>query len=451
MTKDLTQGKPIITIILMSLPIMLGNLFQQLYNIADTIIVGRLIGSNALAAVGSTASLTFMIMWFITGEASGFAILLAEHFGAGDTDKLRKDVCIALELSTAITLAVTILCLIWLKPFLIFMNTPGEILDNAYIYSFTIIAGMLTTMFYNINAAILRAMGDSKTPLYFLIISSVLNILLDVLFIAVFGLGVFGAALATVISQGASGILCFIYMCNHFTELKFLRSDWVFDVKHAASLLSYGLPAGLYAASTGIGILILQFAINCYGTNVIAGFTAAIKVQNFAEIPLNAFAVTMVNYEGQNHGAKRYDNMKNGFVQCSILGVITAFICGVLIYVLGDDFTSAFVDGGASPEVIDFAVRYLRITAYCFILYSVLLVTRSSLQGMGDKTTPVVNGIIESVFRCLATIYLMKNLSEQLLCLVNPTIWGIAALFLVIRYFIHWNRVIKPEIAELDM
>lgn len=443
MTKDLTVGNPIKAIIIMTIPIMIGNLFQQMYSIVDTIIVGRFLGSGALAAVGSTASLYYLILWFLNGISNGYAIVVAKDFGAGHIERLRKDVCHALELSAGVTIVLSSIWLAFLRKFLIFMNIPDEILQDAYEYILVIIAGMVVTIFYNICASILRAMGDSKTPLYFLIISSVLNIFLDVTFINVFHMGVMGAAVATILSQAVSGIMCFAYMYSKFEVIRFTKADWRFDIECAKEMLSFGIPSGLNGAATALGILILQFAINCYGTNVIAGYTSAIKVQNFAEIPLFAYCMTMINFEGQNLGAGKVKNMRKGYIQCQTLALVTAAILGIFLYFFGSNFASLFVDDGASASVIEFAGNYLKFAAPFFLPYSVLLITRSSLQGMGDKAAPVTNGIIETISRTVFSIYLIHHTSEQLLCMVNPIIWAIGAIALCIMYVHRWNIIKK--------
>ena len=441
MTKDLTVGNPFKVILLMSLPIMAGNFFQQFYSIVDMIIVGRLLGSNSLAAVGSSTSIYYLVMWFVCSSAGGFAIVLAQYFGAGDMENLRKGVCTALELSITITLGISVVCLIFLKGFLRIMNTPEEIFAEAYSYIFVIIAGMLCTMLYNIAAAILRAMGDSKTPLYFLIFSSFLNIFLDIVCIKYLNMGVRGAAVATIFSQGLSALLSLAFMYMHFKEVRVKRTDWKFDTERACKMLYYGIPAGFCGVLTAIGILILQFAINCYGTTVIAGYTAAIKVQNFTDITVAAYSTTMVNFIGQNVGAGKYDNARKGYRCCIALGVVTDLVCGALLFVFGGALSSLFVTGDGAAGVIDFAARYLRYTGIVYAVYPVLLGTRSALQGLGDSAAPVISGLVESAFRALWVVYLVRNYNITLLCLVNPTVWIITAIAMVLIYEYRWKRI----------
>lgn len=447
MTTDLTKGNPLKLILFMSLPIMLGNLFQQLYSTVDAVIVGRYLGSQALASVGATTALYFLIIWFVCGTAGGFAVVIAQHFGAGETDKVRSGVCIALELSFTITFIVMIASLCGLRRFLVFIQTPEEILEGALTYLTVIVAGMAATMFYNICAAILRAMGDSKTPFVFIIISSVLNVILDILFIGYFNMGIFGAAFATIISQAFSGILCAVYMYKHFEILKFTASDWKFDWKRAKQMLSYGIPSGLCGMTTALGILVLQVAINTYGTTIIAAYTAAINVQGYVEIVFNAFSTTMINYAGQNLGAGNIDHLHKGFVQCIIMCIISSLIFGVLFFFGGGAFVSLYVKDNSAVEIIAFATKYLRYVGCFFIPFSYLLVTRSSLQGMGFRSAPVIIGITETICRVLFTIYLFQNQNETLLCLVSPLIWCFTSLVLIFMYsaWIRHLRKICPS------
>lgn len=434
----------------MSFPMMVGYLFQQFYSLVDVIIVGRYVGADALAAVGSTTSITYFVMWFVCGMSGGFSVVLAQQFGCGDKKEVKKCVCLAIELSTAVTAFLTIISLCNMRTFLRWINIPEEIMEEAYIYIFVIIAGMIAMVFYNVCADILRAIGDSKTPLYFLIISSILNIFLDILFINNFKMGVFGAAFATVVSQAVSGIACFVYMYFRFEEIRFSAEDWKNDWSRVKNMLSYGIPAGLEGATTALGILLLQVAINCYGVSTIAGYTAAIKVQNFAEIPLDSFAMTMVSYEGQNYGAGKKENMKAGYIVCTILGLGIAAIGGVCMFLFGRTFASLFVSGDNTRDIVEFAAKYLRFAGPFFLPFSILMVTRSALQGMGDKIAPMLNGTLETCFRAVFMFYLIRNLNETMLCLVSPIIWTAAATGLILRLVYWWskiNRKFSPDMS----
>ena len=448
MATNLTKDNPLKLILVMSLPIMLGNLFQQMYSTVDAIIVGRYLGSGALAAVGSTAGVYSMIIWFVCGLSGGYAVILAQHFGAGEDDLLRSGVCIDIELSVGVTGIVTIVSLVFIDKLMSLMRLPEEIYGDTLTYLYVIIAGMMATMFYNLCASVLRAIGDSKTPFVFIIVSSVLNIVLDILFIRAFAMGVFGAALATVISQAVSGVLCAIHIYVKFDLFKFQSGDWRFDWTRAKKMLSYGIPSGLCGVTTAIGIMILQVAINTYGTTIIAGYTAAIKIQNFIEVPFNALCMTMINYEGQNLGAGRLDRMHKGFVQCMMVAFGLAIASSILVMGWGRQLSSIFVDASATSaiEVIDFATKYIWYTGLFFIPFSILLIARSTLQGMGFRSAPVMIGITESVLRIVATIYLIRNHSELILCFVSPVIWTSVAIMLVFMY-VYWIKHLKKVLA----
>lgn len=357
--KELTRGNPLKLILLMSLPIMVGNLFQQLYSTVDAVVVGRFLGSNALAAVGATSSIFNMMMWFVMEMSGGFAVVIAQHFGAGRKELIRSDVCIALELATGITLFVSICGLVGSRFFLTWMNTPDEIFKDSVVYLSVTAAGLIVTMFYNICAAILRALGDSKTPFVFVIISSIINIVLDIVFIRFFQMGVFGAAFATVISQAISGVACAVHMYRHFEILRIRKGDWAFEPVRAKQMLGYGIPAGMSGVTTAIGIIILQAAINMYGTIIIASYTAAIRVQNLIGVPYNAFSTTMVNYSGQNLGAGKVDRLGKGYAQCMTMALGLSVILGCVLAFWGGSIASLFVDTAESGAILEFASVFL--------------------------------------------------------------------------------------------
>ena len=447
---DLTKGSPLGIIIKMSIPIMLGNLFQQLYSTVDAIIVGKYIGDGALAAVGATQGVYSLIIWFVCGVAGGCVVVLAQDFGAGQTKRFREGVCQNIEISAAITLVTTIFSLVFLRSFMSLMKIPQEIFEDTMTYLIVIIAGMAATMLYNMCASILRAMGDSKTPFYFIIISSVINIVLDILFIRFFGMGVLGAALATIISQAVSGIMCAVHMYLHFEIIHFGKEDWKYNPERIRLMLSYGLPSGLCGITTALGIMILQVAINVYGTTIIAGYTAAIKLQNFVEVPFNAMCITMVNYSGQNLGAGKIDRLHSGYISCMIMAVILAVGFGIVAIAFGRPMSSVFVDkaSATASEVVEFSAMYIRYAGYCFIPFCILLITRSTVQGMGFRSAPVIIGVIESVFRIIGTIYLINVHNVKMICMVSPIIWVVTSVILIFMYIFwikHLRKILKGD------
>lgn len=345
MTKDLTSGSPTRLILTYSVPLLIGNIFQQLYSMADTIIVGKCIGVEALAAVGATGGLSFLIIGFLIGLTSGFAVIAAQKFGAKDIEGLRQSVGTSIILCTVTTIVLTALSLLTSEPLLRLMNTPDDIMVDALKYINVIFIGTVCTVFYNMIACILRALGDSKTPLYFLIVSSVLNIVLDLVFILTFHMGVAGAAWATVISQGVAGGLCLFYTLKKYSTLRLTKKDFTYNSALAWKHWQLGLPMALQFSVTAIGVLVLQGALNVFGSTKIAAYTAACKVEQLVTQPAGTFGVTMANYAGQNLGAGRIDRVKEGVKKCSMLTVIFAVAASAILLLFGKPLTGLFVDG----------------------------------------------------------------------------------------------------------
>ena len=317
MTKDMTMGSPLRMILLFSVPVLLGNIFQQFYNMVDTIIVGQYLGEDALAAVGSTGCLMFLVLGFANGIAQGFGVMVSHAFGAKDFKLLKHYVALSLILTAIVSLLLTIPTVAASRQFLILMKTPDNILGLADSYIKVIFAGILLTMSYNVAAGILRGIGDSKTPLYFLILSSFLNIVLDLFLIVVVKLGTAGAAYATIIAQGVSALLCFIYMFRKFDILKTSREDYYLDGYGVFNMLSIGIPMALNYSVTAIGTMILQGAVNIFGSSVVAAFTAASKVENLSTQTMPTLGTAIATYCGQNLGAGKYkriyEGMRKGF------------------------------------------------------------------------------------------------------------------------------------------
>ena len=321
MTKDMTTGSPVKLILFFSIPLLIGNIFQQFYSMVDTIIVGRFLGVKALAAVGSTGSMSFLILGFVLGLCSGFSVLISQKFGANDNEGLREAVASSIILSVIMAIIITIISIFTAKPLLHLMNTPNDIINDSYSYIVVIYAGTTAAFFYNMISSILRALGDSKTPLYFLIVSSILNIILDLVFIINFKMGVAGAAYATVIAQGVAGLLCLIYTSKKFSMLKLEKKHFIAGTKHFVNHLKIGIPMALQFSITALGVIILQAAINAFGSNVVAAHTAASKVEQLVMQPSITFGVTMATYCAQNLGAGNIERIKEG-VMGYIIGSI---------------------------------------------------------------------------------------------------------------------------------
>lgn len=441
MTKDMTHGKPMRLMLSFSLPILIGNIFQQFYNMVDAIIVGQTIGANALGAVGATGALTFLVFGFMFGMASGFSVIAAQRFGADDADGLRRSVATSVYLSIAVTVIVTAISMLTARPLLELMNTPEELIDDSFSYLIVIFAGTAALMFYNLLSGILRALGDSKTPLYFLILSSLLNIALDLLLIIVYHCGVAGAAYATVISQAVSAVLCFIYMMKKFPILHFYRRDWSLDTDAVFSQLRLGLPMALQSSIIAIGVIVMQSGINCFGSTVVSAFTAASKVEQIMTQPFVAIGTACATFAGQNLGAGRYDRIHQGAKASVILTVLSALASAALVLLLGKGMMHLFLRAD-QREAIRYGLRYLDIIIAFFLPLGLIFVFRSILQGVGKPFMPMMSGVIELVTRCVFTVLFAHLASYEGVCLASPIAWVGAALPLVIAYLV-WQRQTK--------
>ena len=310
MTNDMTVGKPAKLILAFSIPMLVGNIFQQFYSMVDTIVVGRFIGVQALAAVGATGAMSFLVLGFIQGLTNGFAVIIAQKFGANNEKGVKRSVAMSFYLSIASTIVITAISLIFAMPLLRIMKTPKDIINDSFKYIAIIYGGTLVVIFYNLFASILRALGDSKTPLYFLILSSVINVILDIVLVVYIPLGVKGTAIATVVSQGISCVLCYVYMKKKFPILKLSKKDWRLDIALIRRLLNIGVPAAIQYSIIAIGIMILQVAINGLGSTVVASYTAASKVEQLVTQPAATFGTAMATYAAQNLGAKKIERIK---------------------------------------------------------------------------------------------------------------------------------------------
>ena len=434
MTKDMTTGNPVKLILLFSIPLLIGNIFQQFYSMVDTIIVGRFIGVDALAAVGSTGSMSFLINGFVVGLTSGFAVLVSQKFGAKDEEGLKKAVASALVLSLIATGVVTLVSVLLAKPMLHLMNTPDNIIDDANAYIIIIYAGTIATVVYNIIAGILRALGDSKTPLYFLIVASILNIVLDIIFIVNFSMGVAGAAWATIISQGVSGLLCIIYIYKKYKILRLKKEDFKVKSRVYKKHLKIGIPMALQFSITAIGIMTVQGALNVFGSSAIAAYTAASKVLQIVMQPAITFGVTMATYCGQNLGAKNYIRIKEGVKKCTEISVITSIIAGIILVFGGKFFVGLFIEN-PDASILAYAQECLNYSAIFFIPLGLIFIYRNALQGMGESFVPMMAGAFELIARAVVAFTLPSFIGYTGICLADPVAWLSAAIPLGIYYF----------------
>ena len=434
MTKDLTSGSPLKVILMFTLPLVLGNLFQQFYALADTIIVGRFCGVSALASVGATGSVNYLILGFVIGVCNGFAIPIAQLFGARDYKDLRRHVANAAWLCIAGSVVLTVATVALTRPMMELMQTPDDILDGAVVYIGWIFAGIPFIFLYNMVAAIMRALGDSKTPLYFLILTSALNIGLDLVFIIPFHMGVLGAALATDISQVISGVLSFAYLRRKFDVLKMEKGDMAYSKKACGRLLGIGVPMGLQCSITAIGSVIMQWAVNVLGSTAVAAVTAAGKTQSLLTVPLESVGTAMATYAGQNLGASRMDRVRQGVNSALLIILVYALVSAFILHFTDVQIMSLFLDTAKEVDIVNMGREYLFWNSVFFIPLGALIVWRYTIQGLGFSTLAMMAGVAEMVARTAVAIVLVPILGYFGAELSNPAAWVAACLFLYPAY-----------------
>ena len=433
MTKDLTTGSPMRLILGFALPTLLGMLFQQLYNMMDTMIVGKLLGATALAAVGSTGSINFFVIGFCMGVCNGFAIPVAQRMGAGDFSQMRRYVANAAWLSAAFAIVLTVSTGLLCGTILTAMNTPSDIYQGAYWYIFIIFMGIPATFLYNLLAAVIRSLGDSKTPVYFLAISSVLNIGLDLLFILTFQLGVAGASLATVLSQGVSGLACLVFMVKKFPILHMSREERKLDARSCRALCFMGVPMGLQYSITAIGSIFLQSAVNSLGSLYVAAVAAGGKLFQLLGCPYDAMGATMATYCGQNVGAVKLDRLGQGVRACSLLGFVYALIAfgGMLLF--APQGAMLFLDP-TEPELatlVALTAQYIRTLTAFFFPLALVNIVRFSIQGMGYSGLAILAGVMEMIARTAVGLIFVPMFGYTAACFASPSAWICADLFLI--------------------
>lgn len=437
-TKDLSVGSPMKLMLSFMLPLTFGLLFQQFYSMVDTVVVGKFLGVEALAGVGSTGSINFLVLGLCNGICAGFAIPVAQKFGQQDFDGLRRFVGNMIWLTSAIAIVVTGVTTLMCRQILQWMGTPAETFSYAHDYIWIIFLGIPATMLYNLLSGIIRSLGDSKTPLYFLILSSLLNVALDIVFIVTFRMGVAGAGWATLLSQLISGIACLAYMAKAYPVLKLSKDDLAFRWIYARHLLSMGLPMGLQYSITAIGSILLQTAVNGLGANAMAAVTAGSKVQMLCVCPFDAMGTTAATYAGQNLGAGKPERVHQGVVDCTILGVVYSVGIFIAMYFWGRNLSLLFLDPEdlAAVETIGAMSQQFLLTclAFCVPLMFVNLL-RFTIQGLGFSELAVVAGVFEMMARGVFGICLVPWLGFSAACFASPAAWIMADLFLFPAYY----------------
>ena len=434
--KNMTEGKPASLILAFALPLMIGNVFQQLYTVVDTMVVGKALGVNALAAIGAADWMNWMMLGIIQGITQGFGILMAQQFGAGKYDELRKTVGCSITLS--LLFSVLLLCAgqIIAHPILSLLQTPPEIIGDALLYLRIMYLGIPIVMSYNLLATILRSLGDSRTPLLAMIAAAIVNIALDLLFVLVFGLGIGGAAAATLIAQLFSSLFC-LYHIRKIEILSLCRSDFSLQDRLSAKLLMLGSPMAFQNAVISIGGMIVQFVVNGSGVIFIAGFTATNKLYGVLEIAATSYGYSMVTYTGQNLGAGRTERIRKGMRAAVLIALATSAVIAAIMLLGGKAILGCFISG--TPQEVEqtlyVAYYYLAIMSLCLPILYILHVTRSTIQGVGNTVLPMVSGIAEFIMRAATAILLPMVIGETGIFYAEIMAWVGADLILICSYF----------------
>ena len=440
MVRDMTTGNSAKQILKFSLPLLIGTVFQQFYNMVDSIIVGKFLGTQPFAAVGMTGSITFFVLGLVFGACSGFAIPVAQDFGAHDEAGVRRCVANIIHIGVIFGLVMTLVTTLLTRQILVWMDTPEELMQDAYDYLFWIFLGIGSLMLYNLLAGILRALGDSTTPLIFLILSSLLNIGLDVLLVWTLNVGVKGAAIATVIAQLISGLCCLVFMIRKFPMLRLTRKDLRPDLPTIRRLSGIGFPMGLQFSITAIGSIILQKSVNALGTTIIASVSAAAKVQNFVVSPMDAFGVSMATFAGQNYGAGRIDRVRRGVRQVFLMLTAYSLLALGIVYFFGSTIALLFVDA-SETEILACTQRFLIMNGLFYIPLGVIYALRNTLQGVGFSKIAMLSGLFELVARSVMGLFVVPKFGFSAVCLAHPSAWIMADLILIVLYSILMKRL----------
>lgn len=447
-TMDMTKGKPYKVIIAFAIPLMIGNIFQQLYSMVDTMVVGRFIGTNALAAVGATSTVVQLLIGLIVGLTGGLSVVVAQKFGAGAKKLTRKSIINGLYLTIAISIIITVLGLLLNRALFELINTAEDIIDGALVYSSILFIGAITTAIYNYEVAVLRAFGNSFIPLVFLIISSVLNVVLDIFFVVSLGLGIAGVGIATVLAQFISCILCYFYMRKSFDVLTFEKDDYKLDMSLIKEQIRVGMPMAFFQSLLSISFLFVQSALNTLGNNEVAAYTAAYKMDTLMLQILSAFGTSISTFTAQNYGSNDFDRVKQGAKSCLKITITISIITALIVYFFGETFMILFV-GKDESEVIRLGIQYVRFTSCFYIILGVNFVIRFVLTGVGQAIVPLGVGILEVFIRALAAYYLIYPLGFTGMTYTNPLCWGVSTLLIALTYPTLLNKSFNKKYQRL--
>ncbi len=431
---DLIHGPIFQSLVIFAIPLLISNIFQQLYNTMDTMIVGNVLGDASLAAIGACTSIYDLLVGFALGIGNGLAIVTARSFGSKDEKLLKKSVAGSIVIGIFVSLGVTFIGIFGLKPLLTLLKTPVEIFDEAYRYIFVIVLFTIVMFAYNLCAGLMRAIGNSVMPLIFLIISSLLNIALDLLFITQFHLGVMGAAIATVIAQGISVILCFIYMINKTKLLIPSKEDFKYDAPLYKELLGQGFSMGFMSCIVSAGSVILQYGINKLGYLIIAGHTAARKIYMFFNMPFMAMGMAISTFVSQNKGANQRDRIKKALRIAYLYDVIMAGIVTLVIFLVGANLVK-MISGSSESVVLNNGTMYLKVVGPFYAVLGILMQTRFALQGIGQKLLPLISSVIEFLGKILFVVVFIPKFEYMAVIFCEPTIWCVMTLQLLYAFY----------------
>ena len=448
-TKELTEGAPLPLILNFTFPLLLGNILQQTYSLVDAVIVGRFLGINDLAAIGASTSVVFLILGFCNGCCSGFGIPVAQKFGARDYESMRRYVSVSLQIATVMSVAIALITSLFCADILRSMQTPDNIFKGAYYYLLVTFIGVPCTFFYNLLSSIIRALGDSKTPFWFLLFSTILNIVLDLFCILVLKWGVAGAGIATVVSQGISALLCYLYMYKHFPILQGTADDRRFRLPIARNLLYIGVPMGLQFSITAIGSILLQSANNALGTACVAAFTAAMRIKMFVICAFESLGIAMATYTGQNYGAGKPERIWQGIKASTRLMLLYALFTFALLMLASERLALLFVDA-TETEIIKDTALFLHVSCFFFPVLGLLCILRYTIQGAGFTNLAMLSGVSEMIARTVVALFAVPAFGYLAVCFGDPTAWIAADLFLV-PAFVYVYRRLKKQLKTSNI
>lgn len=449
MTKDLTEGSPAKLILLFTLPLIGGNIFQQLFGFVDTLLVGRFLGVEALAAVGCTGSLMFLLVGFAIGLSAGLTIVTGQRFGAKDYDGVHRSAAACLVLAIVFGVIIGLIGFYMSRQMLIWMDTPPEILDDAVSFISVICAGIPITVVHMLENNLIRSLGDSRMPTILQAMALICNIIIEPIFLLVFGWGIPGAAWGIVVSQSLGILFSVIYIWRKVPLLHIRRQDWRLDRNFLMEHVTIGIPMGFQTSIIAIGAVILQVALNRLGPVAIASYAAALRVESLALMPMMSFGIAMATYTAQNYGAKKLARIKKGVNQCMLMSGGFAILVGILNVFFGADIMRLFV-GDAEPRILEYGQLYLSLTGCCYVVLAWLFVYRNTLQGLGQSFVPTFAGIMELVMRAVVAIGFVDSLGFWGACWASPAAWLGACVPLAIAYYYTLHKL-KNNAREIKL